>query len=108
MNVMRRLIPLFAFLWLLGPLLPLGGQGPLLGSSLQDAAREGVRERQLVPMNRVISSLRQRNSGRLLDADLQRQRGGPVYAVRWLTDDGRRIDYVVDARTGDVLSANGE
>lgn len=79
-----------------------------LGSSLQDAAREGVRERQLMPMNHIISNLRQRNPGRLLDADLQRRRGEAVYAVRWLTDDGRRIDYVVDARTGDVLSANGE
>jgi uncharacterized membrane protein YkoI len=78
------------------------------GSSLQDAARDGVRERQLVPMNQIISGLRQRNPGRLLDADLQQQRGGPVYAVRWLTDDGRRIDYRVDARTGEILSANGE
>ncbi len=79
-----------------------------MGSALQDEARAGVRERQLVPMGRVLSDIRQRNPGTLLDAGLEQDPKRPVYHVRWLSDDGRRVDYVVDARTGDILSARGE
>jgi uncharacterized membrane protein YkoI len=38
----------------------------------------------------------------VLDAGLE----GPNYRVRWATADGRRIDFIVDARTGQILSAN--
>lgn len=79
-----------------------------LGSSLQDEARTRVREGDILPLGRVLADVRRRNPGTLLDAGLERSRGGPVYHIRWLTRDGRRIDYEVDARSGDILSAVGE
>jgi uncharacterized membrane protein YkoI len=33
--------------------------------------------------------------------------GRAIYMVRWQTDDGRRIDYVIDGNSGAVLSRNG-
>ena len=67
----------------------------------QDQARGGVQSGQLVPLGRVIEQIGRRTPGRVLDAGL-----GSNYRVRWATTDGRRIDFIVDARTGQILSAD--
>lgn len=79
-----------------------------LGSSLQDEARSRMREGDILPLGRILAEVRRRNPGTLLDAGLERRRGEPIYHIRWLTDNGRRVDYEVDARSGDILSAIGE
>ena len=67
-----------------------------------DQARGGVQSGRLVPLSRVIEQISRRTPGRVLDAGLE----GRNYRVRWATDDGRRIDFIVDAETGQILSAN--
>ncbi|ALL12589.1 PepSY domain-containing protein [Caulobacter henricii] len=67
-----------------------------------DQARGGVQSGRLVPLSRVIDQISRRTPGRVLDAGLE----GRNYRVRWATDDGRRIDFIVDAETGQILSAN--
>ena len=56
------------------------------------------------PLSGVIESLRRRSPGRELDAALDMVDGRPVYRVVWLTEHGRRMDYLVDAETGAILS----
>ena len=66
-------------------------------------ARDAVRDGQVVPATRVIGAVRQRYPGAdVLDAELE---GGPNprYVIKILTPDGRRIDVVADARTGQIL-----
>ena len=70
----------------------------------QDEVRQGVNERRLMPLSRVITQLTKRMGGRLLDSGLETQAGRQVYRIRWMTRDGRRVDLLVDAATGDVLS----
>jgi uncharacterized membrane protein YkoI len=65
-----------------------------------DQARGGVQSGQLVPLSRVIDMIGRRVPGRVLDAGLE----GSNYRVRWAAADGRRIDFIVDARTGQILS----
>jgi hypothetical protein len=72
----------------------------------QDEARQGVREHHLMPLGRVIEQVRMRTPGRQLDAGLEYQGERPIYRVRWMTRDGRRIDYLIDAATGAILSGN--
>lgn len=69
----------------------------------QDEARAGVRQGQLMPLGRVIEGLRTRTGGRQLDAGLEFQDGRQVYRLRWVTRDGRRIDYIIDAASGAIL-----
>ena len=69
----------------------------------QDEARRGVRQGQIVPLGRVIEDIRRRTPGRQLDAGLEYQGGRQVYRLRWLTPSGRRIDYLIDAATGQVV-----
>jgi uncharacterized membrane protein YkoI len=66
----------------------------------QDQARGGVQSGRLVPLSRVIEMISRRVPGRVLDAGLE----GRNYRVRWATADGRRIDFIVDAETGQIIS----
>jgi uncharacterized membrane protein YkoI len=70
----------------------------------QDEARRGVQQGN-VPLAQVIATVARRTPGSLLDAGLEMAPDGrPVYRVRWATADGRRIDYLVDARSGAIIS----
>ena len=71
----------------------------------QDQARAAVREGRYVPLLKVIKEIRSRDPGRQLDAGIETMAGRPVYRVRWASADGRRIDYIVDAQSGAILSA---
>jgi hypothetical protein len=71
----------------------------------QDQARDAVNRGSHVPLGGVLGNIRRRSpGGRLLDAGLENDgRGRAVYRVRWSTSDGRRVDYIVDAQTGQVI-----
>jgi uncharacterized membrane protein YkoI len=72
----------------------------------QDEARQGVRQRRLIPLGRVIETLRRQTGGRQLDAGLEYEGDRAIYRVRWMTADGRRVDYMIDAATGAILSGH--
>lgn len=70
----------------------------------QDEVRQGVQRRSLMPLARVIEQIRGRAPGRQLDAGLEEIDGRPTYRVRWMTRDGRRVDYLIDAVSGAMVS----
>ena len=70
----------------------------------QEEARFGVNQGRLAPLGRVIDSIGRRSPGRQLDSGIEYSGGRAVYRVRWMTNDGRRIDYLVDAATGTIMS----
>jgi hypothetical protein len=72
----------------------------------QDEARQGVRAHQLLPLARIIEQVRARTPGRQLDTGLEYRGERPIYRVRWMTKDGRRVDYLIDATTGAILSGH--
>jgi uncharacterized membrane protein YkoI len=72
----------------------------------QDEVRQGVRQRQLMPLDRVIAQIGRRTPGRQLDTGLEYQGNRPVYRVRWMTRDGRRVDYLIDATSGAILGGD--
>lgn len=84
--------------------------GDSLGSGWreqQNEAQRGVREGRYVPLVQVIQAIRKRTPGRQLDAGLENGPAGKaVYRVRWAADDGRRIDYLVDAESGAILKGD--
>jgi hypothetical protein len=69
----------------------------------QDEVRNGVRSGQIKSMGWILNRLRSRG-GHMLDANLgQGPNGEPIYRVVWASPDGRRTDYIIDARTGAIL-----
>lgn len=83
-----------------------GGGGPGGGWRGRDA-RDAAPQRDIrrMPLQRVLRSVESRTPGRLLDASIQDLGGREVYRVRWASDDGRRLDFVIDASSGQILSA---
>jgi uncharacterized membrane protein YkoI len=73
----------------------------------QDEVRQGVRQKRFVPLGQAIQSIRRHGPGHELDAGLEDWGGRPAYRVRWAAPNGRRIDYMVDAESGAILSADG-
>jgi hypothetical protein len=87
-----------------------GGEYDSLGAdwgAQQDEARALVAQGRYVRLSRVIEEIKSRTPGRQLDAGLEQSGGKPVYRVRWAATGGRRIDYIVDATTGAILSSEG-
>lgn len=80
-----------------------GGGGGWRGREARGA--QASREPRRMPLQRVLRSIESRTPGRLLDASVQDLGGRDVYRVRWASDDGRRLDFVVDASSGQILSA---
>jgi len=80
------------------------GQNGRRGGDQQDDARRGVREGRRVPLRDVIPQIQRRSPGRMLDSFPEEGAGGrPLYRIRWQSDSGERIDYIVDAETGAIL-----
>lgn len=80
-----------------------GGGGGGGGNQNRGYGGQAAGPRRQVPLDQVINQIRRRSpGGRLLDASLEG--GGRYYRVVWATADGRRIDYLVDAETGAILS----
>ena len=107
---MKRLALLAAGIFVAGilPLAALAEPGPdSLGADWrqqQDEARDAVKRGRLVPLGQVIAEIRRRTPGRPLDAGIEYMGDRAVYRVRWMTDNGRRIDYLVDAASGGIIS----
>ena len=97
---------LCAAVLLLGAAPARADQGESLGADWgpqQAQARDCVRAKRCVPLKEVVAGVARRTPGRLLDAGLEQQNGRDVYRVRWAAADGRRLDVIVDAATGQIL-----
>ena len=74
----------------------------------QNEARDKVLDGRHVPLERVIETIRRRTPGRLLDTGIEQGPSGQsVYRVRWAAANGRRIDFLVDALSGAIVSTDG-
>jgi hypothetical protein len=57
------------------------------------------------PLSRVLAMLAQRWPGKQLNTQMGDAQGRPTYVIRWqMAKDGRVVEFVVDAESGQVLS----
>jgi hypothetical protein len=73
----------------------------------QRRARDAVKRGEIRPLDEVTTVVQRRYPGRLLDVQLQDNRGRPVYQLKMLTRDGRVLNVAVDARTAQILGVAG-
>ncbi|MEL7129859.1 MAG: PepSY domain-containing protein [Pseudomonadota bacterium] len=70
-------------------------------------ARDARQNGDIVPLRDIIRRLQRQYGGRYLDADLvSRSGGGSEYRIDWITEDGRKVRFVVDAQTGRVTRSS--
>ncbi len=68
----------------------------------------GASSDRLIPLEDVFAMLQKRYTGEDLGAaKRQGHDGAPLYEIKWLTQDGRKLVFTVDARSGSVLSTRG-
>lgn len=71
-------------------------------------AREAVREGKTVPLSRIFQQLKREYGGYQLGAELySREDGSTFYEIDWMTEDGRKAHFTVDAQSGSVLERRG-
>jgi uncharacterized membrane protein YkoI len=58
-----------------------------------------------VPLSRVLAMLAQRWPGKQLNTMMGESQGRPAYVIRWqMAKDGRVVEFVVDAESGQLVS----
>jgi hypothetical protein len=95
----RALLAAMAALSLGGTFSGTASAQQLMPRSLEER-QERPRER---PFSEIHSQLRRQFGGQLLD---MRQQGGN-YVVAWIDRDGQRIQLVIDAESGRIISQRG-
>ena len=76
------------------------GAGDELG---QAEIRELVRQGEILPLEAILERFPPKVYGKLLDLEVERERGTVVYEFEFLRADGRIVELEVDARDGAVL-----
>ena len=69
-----------------------------------DQARDAVKNGQNKSLGEIYAGLRQKYGGKALDARLI---DGNTYSIVWESGNGRVLNLIVDARTGQVKSEKG-
>ncbi len=84
------------------------GGNPWANQFSPGQAREAVREGKTVPLSRVFQKLKREYGGYQLGAELySRDDGTTFYEIDWMTEDGRKAHFTVDAESGSVLERRG-
>ncbi len=77
----------------------------------QDSAREALESGEVVSLGRILARVRAAYAGRVLEAELERGRGGGavawVYQIKMLTPQGHVIRLMLNAKTAIILAVTG-
>lgn len=79
--------------------------GPVTAESDHDhdLAREAASRREILPLATVMQDVSERYSATLLEVELEREHGLYVYEFELITPEGRILEVLVDAATGEIL-----
>lgn len=71
-------------------------------------AHDAVRNGDIVPLKDIFARLEGEYGGYQLDAELfSTSDGGSEYKIVWMSEDGRRMQVVVNAQSGRIESVRG-
>ncbi len=69
----------------------------------QDEVVPLVREGRIIPLEELLTRHRERLQGRLIDLELEHERGRLVYELELIDNQGVVREFLIDARTGQWL-----
>jgi uncharacterized membrane protein YkoI len=81
--------------------------GAAMADSDHDRARRAVEQGLILPFKDILAKVQQAYPGQILKAELDDEDGTLVYELKILSGDGRVVEVVFDARTGELLKAKG-
>ncbi len=80
---------------------------PLLLADDHGEARRLREAGDVLPLSSIINKLPKASRKRVIEVDLDRERGRPVYEIEALDARGRVWEYRIDARSGRILERKG-
>lgn len=80
---------------------------PAAADSDHDRARRAVEAGRILPLKDILARVQQASAGQVIEAELEEKGDVFVYEIKILTGDGRVMKLLYDARTGDLLKAQG-
>jgi len=73
-----------------------------------DEAKRLLDSGDILALEIVLQKAREIQPGKVLEVDLETERGKKIYEIELLTSDGRVLELLFDARTGEHLSTKKE
>jgi len=74
----------------------------------QNEIRELVKRGELLPLESILSLYPEKQYGKLLDLEAEREHGTIIYELKTLRADGRVTELKIDARDGSLLELEVE
>lgn len=73
-----------------------------------DEAKRLLDSGNILPLETILSKIRDTHQGKVLDVELEAEHGQTIYEVEFLTVDGVVLEVKVDASSGKILSTEKE
>lgn len=80
---------------------------PVLADDDHARARAALERGDILPLADILASATRDFPGKLLEAELEAEDGRLIYELELLAPGGRVVELAYDARTGELLSAEG-
>jgi uncharacterized membrane protein YkoI len=105
---MKRIAALFLVLGLVAAPAAMAQGNGWMNQFSPGQARDSRNQGHTVPLSQIFNNLKKQYGGYQLSADLyDKGNGKSVYEIDWMTGDGRKMHFVVDAQSGSVLDRRG-
>jgi len=69
----------------------------------QDEARRLLKSGDILSLELILEKVRSSHPGKILEVELEKESGKTIYEIEMLGDDGVVREFIIDARTGDLL-----
>jgi len=73
-----------------------------------EQARAWVESGVILSLDKILAANREQLSGKILDVELEYEDGQRVYEIKLLDAKGQRLEYYLDARTGELLKMEND
>ncbi|MEH6358894.1 MAG: PepSY domain-containing protein [Pseudomonadales bacterium] len=73
-----------------------------------EQARRWVEAGEILPLDKILAVNRDQLAGKILDIELEYEDGQRVYEIKLLDAKGQRLEYYLDARTGELLKMEND
>lgn len=83
-------------------------QSKSFGRFSHDDAREALRKGKVMPLTAILDIVAKRQPGTVIAVDLEPRHRGLIYEIDVITEDGRRRELRLDARSGEILAVEDE
>jgi uncharacterized membrane protein YkoI len=70
-----------------------------------EIARRAVERGELLPLAKILSSVERTYPGRVLEVELEREKGRYLYEIEVLLPDGRVVELTYDGKSGELLES---